>query len=476
MIDDREISDYRLKTMTQRYLRQKDNYKLKNLIKCGTSPIPLPRRKRNEYGLYESLGLKSLIAAGDIVCVVADPEHNVAQYHGVATCRSAWACPHCTPRVMSQKGRRIASALDALKAQNQSAFMLTLTLPHTNNMSCDLTFEILRETWRMFSKVKKAEPKTYVLRTSKVGKKGEVRTYNLKTNNPYTQLRDECEMKHHVRVYEFTYGNRGWHPHIHALFWVPNKHWKKILDYEEKLLDRWWFCAKRVVLKRLNKLHPEKEADNKKFVETFYADWRKQPQGHKALYLSKDENGNLIKQKSSFYLMGWNKKWGADAETAGLAYKKAKEGHYTVHQIYEQAYKAETTEERNKWLKLYEDYALATVKHRRVEWSNSGVTQIIDAWEKTHDTIETLKKKGILKEAELRVVCWFNRPQWSKICSLEFDKDGPEIKANILHLARMPNGKECIEQYLLQYDIDIRQNDMDWWRIEDINRIYAKSA
>ena len=461
-----EISDTRLQSMLKKFI--------------ATNPVWMNKLK----GLYYC-GSQVIHELGSLPAVFVVSDENKADFFGLAECHSSWACPRCSAKVMSKKGRRIASALDALsKWYNQSAFMITFTLPHTQHMTCEETFTILKQTWDAFRKNRTAKvhsTKTYTLKLDKdqkntrggkaVGKKGEQRIYQVQRKSAITQMTDACQIKHNVKVYEFTWGANSWHPHIHALWWVPNDKWHLIAQYEKPLLDQWFHFARVEALKFWNKKYPDRKEENKKFVDNLYADYKKTYKDNQGkdqyigVYISKDKNGIPIKQKSSMYLQGW----GADKETSGLAYKKAKKGHYTTHQILEEAYNATTKEEREKWLKLYIEYAIATRGKRRIQTSQSGLNEIIDRWEQLNDTVETFKKKATDK-APIKVVCWFSEQQWRDICDL--DTKIP-IKYQILSLARAPCfAKQLIESLLLENGIDITRNPKH--HLEDhINSIFA---
>ena len=158
---------------------------------------------------------------------------------------------------------------------------------------------------------------------------------------------------------------------------------------------------------------------------------------------------------SSYYISGW----GGDNELTGLNYKKTNPEHYTPHMILVEAQKAKTPQEQKQWLDLYYEYAKATFRHRRVEWSKrDGLTEIINRWKQTKDYIEIFKKKFMAKEtAKWRVVVWFNEKQWYNISFN--DRFGETyLQAEILAHAHLPDGKQQIQQLLLEHNIDITQN------------------
>jgi|GEM_PF-787837 len=467
------ISNNQLKTFLQRQIWDNDKYrlnpKLDNLKYCGsqaTNPnVPTA------------------------IKVIANKKES--KFVGVTQCHSPWSCPHCSAKVMAQKAGDIACAIDALATWFKlRPMMITFTLPHISSMSCEETYTILRNTWRRFTKDgNKKQKRKYTLKTTigetrnksydkeylltnrktgqrvwrktgtkneffqgSVGTAGEIREYTVSTSK-WATFRDELKIKHSVRVYEFTWGENSWHPHIHALFWTHENNFSKIPQYEPDILDYWWKCAKSEALKLYNQKNPDKKAENQIFVDTLFSEWRKTPNGeHRSLYISKDDNGAIRKISSSMYLCGW----GGDAElTASVNIKEAKDGHYTPFQMLELAYKDAT--QREKWLNLFIEYAQTTFNHRRVEFStHSGLRQIINRWKKTEQYITAYKKKSQKKSdsGKWKIIYWFTSQQWKQICFLDNYTDN-EIRQLILEYAMLENAKDLINDLLQKLEIPL---------------------
>ena len=54
-------------------------------------------------------------------------------------------------------------------------------------------------------------------------------------------------------------------------------------------------------------------------------------------------------------------------------------------------------------------------------------------------------------------MCWLNENQWWFICNC-IEPEVYDIRAQILERARLPDGKSQVEQLLLGYGLDIRDN------------------
>lgn len=423
-----EVADNRLAVMLQNYLeKDKSRMRLKNLRLCGSRVI------HNEHWVPS-------------VFVMYNGKN--AHLFGNSFCHNPWACPRCAPQVMAKYGNRIACAIDALqKWHNQVAIMITFTLPHIKSMSADDAFTILRNTWHAFVKggMQKGRIRHYTTK-----KTGEHKIYHV-GDNAYGKFREQLGIKHNVRVYEFTYGEEfGWHPHIHALYWVPRKNLDKVLDYEQQLMDLWWNHAKNQAAKFFKKSYPNDPDKVKEIINSIYNDRKKQSKEHKTLYISLDEHGKPRIQKSSHYIAGWN----ANAEMTSRG-KTANNGHMTPRQILEKAH--DEPEHRDELLKLYVEYANAVRNHKRFQFSKTGMNELINKWKLTEAYYETLKKKAMDAGTEpFRIIVWFTEKQWLEIFTLNKTH---HLIPKILAMAHQPNGKELIERLLLEFGIDITKND-----------------
>lgn len=470
---DQEISDYRqLKAIRKKMETPefgKEKFLLKSLYHCGKK-VPV-------------------ISGKAAVALVANKKQ--AKFMGVASCKSSWGCPICTARQMSKYAAKIAIALDALKERQLSAAMITFTIPHTRGFSCEQVTEILYKTWKAFTihgNGKQASNK----------------------NDIFAKFMGSFESKHRVRVTEYTFGNAGWHPHMHCLFWFPSNRIQEILDWEERLNERWLELAKRYTIREILIGYPETQrktvrAKVETRVNIMYS--RMNTAESKGVYISKNENNLVIVQKSSDYLCGW----GGNREITGNYKNKATaQGHYSWQQILANAIKAdalslqvsslekkedlysenlskqhteitdngpkmeesckrklnelkpaegsrknegsEGAAEEPDWWKLYFEYMRATRKqrHARVNFSvQSGLNAIIAAYKNT-EGYKSVLKKNVTDQRETfgvwKTVCWFSKAQWQEICE-------NDLEPVILSLAHEENAKKLIDRVLADYQI-----------------------
>lgn len=362
-----------------------------------------------------------------------------AKFFGINTCKNSWFCPTCSAKMMAKYATEIACAIDAIRTyQNQVACMITFTIPHTSGMSCEETADILFDTWKAFN----------------------VRgNHNLKSKwnqkDPFASFCEEFNCKHRIRVGEFTWGENGWHPHFHCLFFIDKAKLQKVVEWQDLLNNRWYQLAKRQTVKKWNKLYPDQKDKNKIRADIMYGKMDKA--GSSGCYISVDDNGKVIEQKSSMYICGW----GADRELTGNYQNKAtNQDHMSPQQILEKA--EETGDE--KWLDLYMEYARATKKskRRRISFGNSGIKAMVAKWKLTNTYKEVLAKKNSDLVANgvgfWKVVCYFTESQWLQICLL--DRIIP-IKDAILNAALEVDAREIIKDTLEQYDIYLTDENSD---------------
>lgn len=423
---DGAIADSRLKTFLQKFLFKRPKYRklLMNLAYCGSQVNHNAFKKDNYY-----------------VALVVNEATKRARIVGTISCRSSWACPRCSAKQMANYGARIASAIDALSTwYKQSACMITFTLPHTAQMSCSETYTILEEAWRMF-----------VRQGNHRGRKCTDRNSDKRRgNDAYGGFREDLQVKHHVRIYEFTWGVNSWHPHIHALFWIPNDLFNKVADYEKSLVDRWIYCCETCAKKVLTRLHPDSPEHVKAVLERCYNEQNKK---FNALYLSKDQFGTPLKMQSSYYISGWS----GDQEVT-CSYKQAKPGHYTPWQILQKAHDLRHSDptKSESLLELFAEYAMTTLGHRRVQFApRTGLSEIIRKWQQTQGYVETLKKKATDKAHDKwHVVCWFTKEQWLTISCSDI-MSNTYIVNQLLRAASRKRARLLIRKILAQIHMEL---------------------
>ena len=370
-----------------------------------------------------------------------------AKFWGTTSCKSSWACPVCTAKKMSQYAGDIACAIEAIrKFHGQVAIMVTLNIIHYKSLSCLELTEILYNSWKKFTI------------------QGNKQHAGLKRKNwkasVWSQFCEYFNCTHRVRVTEYTYNNEhGWNPHFHCLFWVDKDKLHEVGAWEEKLKEFWIHHVKNEWAK-YRSAHDSDETHDYKYyydhIEWTYNYGKIKNKISQPLYISKDKNGKVREQLSSDYISGW----GADKELTGNSHKRATcEDSRTPFQLLEDF--ANNNDETAG--KLFIEYALATKfnRHARVNFSaHSGIKKIIVQWKKTNEYITNMKKKFT---RVWKTLIWFPSEQWNKICEADSDFN---VKENLLYLAAVFDPDEAwqkIYEYMLLFDIDISENQYNFW-------------
>lgn len=356
-----------------------------------------------------------------------------AKFHGQATCKNTFACPCCSARIASKYAKKIADALDLLK-KDYYAVMVTFTVPHLKFMSCKETTDILYKVWQdAFNN------KTAPIRKNKSG-----------YMHAINEFWKETEIKYMVRAAEYTWGQNGWHPHFHCIFWFPRSKVDLFYSYQKAVSDRWWHCCKRQTLKYWKQfdLHSKFNLDDL------------------AYYLFDTSKNFAVKFStyectSSNYLTGWT----SDKELTGNIHKSATwEGHYTPYQILDRARHGD-----KEMAQLYREFMLNVTRkpvHHRFTFS-TGLHKKITEYQNTKNYKEIIKKKETA--AKWEVLWWFEKDEWNLLNDLNYNSP---ILSNILWLA--VHKPKLLEDFLAFYGITMPKTRHIW--IDTIEKIFNEVA
>jgi len=151
------------------------------------------------------------------VGVHASREHTSAFYSGVMNCGSVWACTCCSAKVQERRRGEVATAVAWAEAEGLQSVMVTLTFPHY--------------AWHILGDLVKQQADAL---------------HRLRAGAPWTRFKTAAGYQGLIRSLELTYGQHGWHPHTHEL-WFVSAH----VDAETmkaQILERWRNCCARAGL------------------------------------------------------------------------------------------------------------------------------------------------------------------------------------------------------------------------------------
>lgn len=290
---------------------------------------------------------------------------------GVTYCHNHWACPSCTPRAMMAISKKLQAAYQMLRERGYEARMITFTVPHRIRYDQDINFGSNLDIMLHF------------LRT----------TYNSFLSGTLKHVRpNDC---YTFQIFEVTHGINGWHPHIHAIYWLKKEEWNAFIEKESALVESWHFhCTK--IGKKMYKDGMINYDEYEEIIELLPT-----PQ-NPGFYISKHtgEVANYIT----------NALGGLAHEVTSLHLKKARKGNLTIWQILDKAVK----EDNDQCWKLFIEYALVTQGIQRWRFKRGFVTEI-DNYMKEHPKPEISKKKPAEDAAMVTQVAWFTRSQWQSL-------------------------------------------------------------
>lgn len=181
-------------------------------------------------------------------------EFGTAQYAGLQTCGSVWACPVCAAKIAERRRVEVLAAMTAHKAAGGCVNLLTLTTPHQRK-------DNLVDLLAMQAKAIKA----------------------FWTDRSVRAVFAEMGVVGQIRALEVTHGrksehNNGWHPHYHVLQFggvgvdLARFDEAQMKDWAVRLYLRWAACCVKAGLGEPSFKHGLKLHDGSK-AAAYAAKW-----------------------------------------------------------------------------------------------------------------------------------------------------------------------------------------------------------
>lgn len=131
-------------------------------------------------------------------------------YRGLMICANVWACPVCSAKISERRRAELDEALTCHQDSGGGVYHMLLTLPHTRKDAPGPLVSLLLDTFRRLCQGK------YALSALVPGFLG------------------------FVRALEVTYGENGWHPHLHVLVFTAEQLDLEQLDLvQHKIFAKW---------------------------------------------------------------------------------------------------------------------------------------------------------------------------------------------------------------------------------------------
>jgi hypothetical protein len=107
---------------------------------------------------------------------------------GTESCGSIWACPVCAAKIRNTRADEISTGLSNHISAGGGALLVTMTLPHQAGDKLAKTVELVSAGFRAIN-----------------------------SGRAYKTDHDDFGILGHIRAFEVTHGDNGWHPHLHII-------------------------------------------------------------------------------------------------------------------------------------------------------------------------------------------------------------------------------------------------------------------
>lgn len=257
-------------------------------------------------------------------------------YGGLMVCGSVWVCPVCAAKISERRRVELRRAFDLHRANGGYCTMMTLTFSHQRTDRLADNMDALAEAMKRF-------------RSGKV----------------YFGLMGEIGLIGTIRTFEITYGENGWHPHIHLLMFhrTEVEAWE-IPVLESRFYNLWSAVCGKVGLKasRQHGLRLDDAAE----ADEYIGKW-----------------GDLVKSK-----------WGVDREMTKANSKKGRVGSMTPFDFLRVISEVGGISEEVDMMYVphYKEYAAATKGKRQLVWSK-GLKEMFEIEERTDEEVAAAKEE-----------------------------------------------------------------------------------
>jgi hypothetical protein len=257
-----------------------------------------------------------------------------AFYGGLMVCGSVWVCPVCAAKISERRRAELKKAFRQHLETGGHCTMVTLTFSHSKSDKLDDLLFALSKSMSKFI-----------------------------TGKRYHNFRRDIDLVGSIRAFEITYGQNGWHPHIHLLLMHNNEIAPyERYDYQDWLYSMWsGACAKYGL--DTSKAHGLK-LDDAQEASTYIGKW-----------------GDLM-----------DKPWGTDSEMTKANIKKGRIGSMTPFDMLRAVVEDGDLEYEYK----FREYASAVKGRSQLFWSR-GLKARFDLEDKTDEEIAVEK----IEEADL---------------------------------------------------------------------------
>ena len=161
--------------------------------------------------------LRNIIPTAATVDIYRNPEFQKISFGGLMTCGSVWACPVCSSKITERKRIDLGAGLRHWREEAGGYLLLvTFTLRHHKGDNLKTVLGALLKAY------------------AEVHSGGWWHRFQAKHN-----------IWGKVRALEVTHGDKGWHPHIHCLYFIGSGNQPAVNAFELALKERWLNMLKK---------------------------------------------------------------------------------------------------------------------------------------------------------------------------------------------------------------------------------------
>lgn len=158
--------------------------------------------------------LRVMVPGRNQVDILHSQKMRRASYGNLWTCARLWQCPVCAARISEHRRKTLSSQLARLPYM---PIMVTYTVRHNKRQELPELIKLVCDAKQKF-----------------------------RAGEPWKRIEDRYGLVGAVRSLEDTYGDNGWHVHMHELVLLQGNLGKQLIDLTHKLKERWISIVQRL--------------------------------------------------------------------------------------------------------------------------------------------------------------------------------------------------------------------------------------
>lgn len=284
------------------------------------------------------------------VDILHDPQRLAAHYANLRTCDSVWDCPVCAAKITEQRREELMLAIAHAAEDGLTPVLVTWTLRHHKGDRLQDLLAALKDSHRA-----------------------------LKSGRWFQSIKASYGWVGSVTSTENTYGDNGWHPHLHELVFLEPIAAHRLNDLRDALRERWSHVLAKCGYDA-TWAHGVDLRDSDSAIYEYVAKWGHEPKGTR---------------------------WTVERELTKAPTKQASKDGLTPLQILE-AYGAAAGDKKAHFKALYREYSECFHGRAQLVWSRGLRDRLGLGKEKSDEDLNELP-------GELIIMAQLTRWQWRQL-------------------------------------------------------------